>query len=85
MRIAQAGPSNKFGPEIDGSWISRFRTFCLSNRMKIGHELASTYSCGQAKPANLLSRQVVHLGPRFFQILARIVEKHTSEVFPTIF
>jgi len=32
------------------------------------------YSHGQAKPTNLLSRQGVHLGMRFFQILTQIVE-----------
>ena len=34
----------------------------------------SSYSRGQPNPSKLLSRQGVHLGPRFLQILAQIVE-----------
>jgi hypothetical protein len=35
---------------------------------------AVSYSYGQAKPTNPLSRQGVQLGVRFFQILTQIVE-----------
>ena len=34
----------------------------------------ANYSRGQTKSTSLLSRQVVHLGPGFFQILTQIVE-----------
>ena len=56
--LSSPGPGLRYASDRDS-----FTTLC-----------SHTYSRGQPKPSNLLSRQGVHLGPRFLQILTQIVE-----------